>query len=91
MAKNIKVCDDWHGAAQESFNFVNHTDQVANITQIANQTWPFSQASPIQVPAKANGNPGSTATTLLNLANNTYTYNVDICPTGGAAKTVTIP
>jgi hypothetical protein len=91
MAKNIKVCDDWHGNAQEDFNFVNHSDQDANVSALANQTWPFVQSSPIFVPKKANGQPGSTACQLKNLSNNTYPYTVDICPTGGAPKTVTIP
>lgn len=91
MAQNIKVCDDWHGTTQENFNFTNHSNQTANITAISGQTWPFVQTS-IQVLPKANGQPGSTPCQIKSgLANGTYSYNVDICPTGGAAKTVTIP
>jgi hypothetical protein len=89
---NIKVCDDWHGTVKENFNFTNHADQVANVSSISGQTWPFVQSSPIQVPAKTNSGPGSTACQIADgLPNKTYSYYVDVCPTGGAPKTVTIP
>jgi hypothetical protein len=89
---NIKVCDDWHGNVSQNFNFTNNSNLVANISAISGQTWPFVQTSPIQVPAKGSGAPGSTSCQIAaGLANGTYSYNVDICPTGGAAKTVTIP
>jgi hypothetical protein len=91
--KEVKVCDDdWNGSGKEEFDFVNHsTTDTAHITQYGTATWPFQEAAPIVVNPKTASGPGKTTCHLADLADNTYQYYVDICPTAGAPKNVTIP
>jgi hypothetical protein len=91
MAKQVNVCSDWHGSAQENFTWINQNTLPVTVTQLPNSTWPFSLASGFSVPGKGVGGPGQLNCSLLNLPNNTYPYNVDGCITGGQAKNVTIP
>ena len=91
MAKNVDVCSNWNGTSQENFNFTNHSSGTVTVSSVTGQTWPFNLASPFTVPPKDGGSPGKTAVSLLQLADGTYTYDVDGCITGGQPKTVTIP
>jgi hypothetical protein len=87
----INVCDSWNGSEGNKVTFQNSTSSVCNITQLPNTTWPFRDASPIQVPAGSLTAPGTKSTHLNNhLANGTYAYNVDCC-ISGMSKSVTVP
>ena len=88
---DVNVCSSFHANPQQSFNFINNNTVATTVTAASGQIWPFSPASPLTVPARAQGGPGSVAVQVLNLANGTYTYLVDGCITGGQSKTVTIP
>jgi hypothetical protein len=91
MAKQVNVCSDWNGNANEDFDFVNHNTSDVIVDVAGNDTWPFSPASPVTVPAKGASGPGKVSMEILDLPDGTYTYNVEGCVTGGQAKTVTIP
>ncbi len=88
---DVNVCSSFHANPLANFNFINNNTVATTVSAVEGQTWPFSPASPITVPAKAQGGPGSVAVQVLNLANGTYYYEVDGCITGGQSKTVTIP
>ena len=88
---DVNVCSSFHANKQQSFNFINNNTVATAVTAAPNQTWPFNLATPISVPGRAPGGPGSVAVQVLNLPDGTYTYLVDGCITGGQSKTVTIP
>jgi hypothetical protein len=91
MAKQVNVCSDWNGNANENFDFVNHSTSAVTVDADGESTWPFSPAAPVTVPAKGPGGPGKLSMQILDLPDDTYPYNVDGCLTGGQAKSVTIP
>ena len=88
---DVNVCSSFHANPLANFNFINNNTVASTVSAAPGQTWPFSPASPITVPARSQGGPGSVPVQVLNLANGTYTYLVDGCITGGQSKTVTIP
>ena len=91
MAREINVCKDWNGSAKEDFEFVNHNVDPVEVKQAAHSTWPFSLDPGFSVPGKTATGPGKKPCSLLDLADNTYPYDVDGCTTEGQSKTVTIP
>jgi hypothetical protein len=82
---DVLVCkDNWNGVKDESFNWHNNTGTAVSITQNGNATWPFTSASPINVPANSRVACGLIGTS------GTYTYDSGPCTTLGNPKTIII-
>jgi hypothetical protein len=82
---NVGVCNSFHGSPGDQVNFATPSPTTTcNITQAANNTWPFTDGPPISVP------PAGATTHIANLPNSVYRYNVDCC-LDLSQKTLTIP
>lgn len=83
---HVQVCNNFHAHKADSFVWQNNLNVTCCISQPPNTTWPFVQASPICIPANSTANGAISP----NLADGTYSYNVDCC-TNLVPKSVTIP
>ena len=78
------MCSNFSGDPGDPVEWQGVPVNGCTISQDGNNTWPFSPASPITLPAP------STITIKPGLSSGTYYFIVSCCTTESAPKTVTV-